>query len=370
MAGADVVTFDAPKDPIRRSPGFAKKRLSEWKLDIMGLCSFGCKYCSSNSGNYLRINREKFADETERQLGRRLLPASAPGLTFEWEGVADRVRDQIRRKRGYWGEGETLVFSMLTDGFSPRLVTSGVTEDVLHELIDFTGFRIRILTKSAIVGMPRWVDLLQRWGDRVLVGLSIGTLDDRWAKKIEVGTSSPSARIRALHRLQDAGVPTYGMLCPVFPDVVQDERGVEQLVDAIRPGLCEEIFAEPYNDRANWRTVAEGYGDDSPGRLWLQECYGGRRPWMWSSYAVELYQRIRAQLKALGIGPEKLRYLLYELGARGDAGILEEHADALGDSAGILFQSKPGEDGLSQNPAIRSRQAAAGSSSSTLPASR
>ena len=54
-----VVRVPSIAQPICRSPGFEKKRLSEYKLDLMALCGFGCRYCSSNWGNYLRINRER-----------------------------------------------------------------------------------------------------------------------------------------------------------------------------------------------------------------------------------------------------------------------------------------------------------------------
>ena len=67
-----VVEVPSIKVPITSSPGFAKKDLSDFKLDACGLCGFGCRYCSSNSGNYLRINRAMFADLTEQQLGEGL----------------------------------------------------------------------------------------------------------------------------------------------------------------------------------------------------------------------------------------------------------------------------------------------------------
>jgi hypothetical protein len=69
-----LVNVPAIKEPIQPSPGFAKKGLSDFKLDLMSLCQFGCSYCSSNAGNHLRINRERFANYTQRQLGQRLYP--------------------------------------------------------------------------------------------------------------------------------------------------------------------------------------------------------------------------------------------------------------------------------------------------------
>lgn len=361
MSDAKVVTLPTPKDPMRKSPGFAKKLLSTWKLDLSGLCGYGCGYCSSNAGNYLRINRTKFADVTEEQLGERLLPADEPALTFEYRDILDALRIQVRPHPHSWGYGETLVFSMLTDGFSPRLVRSGTTEEALRIIMEGTSFRIRILTKNSCVGAPFWRSFFLAWPGRFVVGLSIGTMDDQWAKRIEVGTSSPSARMRALRSLQDAGVPTYGMLCPVFPDVLAD-RGVERLADAIRPGRCESVWAEPYNDRQNWLRVREGYDEGSRGYEWLTRAYkggdrrrhrkgAGNRKAVWSSYATTLLLRLRDKAKSEGWG-DKLRYLLYE------GGIAPADAAQMGALDGVLLQSTPDVYGRSLNPHIRRLQGA------------
>jgi hypothetical protein len=66
-----IVNVPSIKDPIKKSPGFAKKELADYKLDIMGRCQFQCSYCSSDHSNYLRINQERFADLTGEQTGVR-----------------------------------------------------------------------------------------------------------------------------------------------------------------------------------------------------------------------------------------------------------------------------------------------------------
>ena len=58
-----LVSIPSVKEPIQPSPGFAKNSLSDFKLDIMALCQFGCRYCSSNWGNYLWIHRERLQQE-------------------------------------------------------------------------------------------------------------------------------------------------------------------------------------------------------------------------------------------------------------------------------------------------------------------
>jgi DNA repair photolyase len=336
--------------PIQPSPGFEKKGLAEYKLDLLALCGFGCAYCSSNEGNYLRIHREEFRKLTIAQTGLDVVPADSPGLTFEWPDVIEKLEAQLARKPRTWGAGLTLVFSMLTDGFSPRLVQSGLTRRALDLIIERTSFRIRVLTKNACVGSRGWIEFFAEHADRFVVGLSTGTLDDGWAKRVEIGTSPPSKRLEALRRLQDAGVSTYGMLCPVFPDVLH--RGdLDRLVEQIRPRRCETIWAEPYNDRTNWRRVQQTYPSDSRTHTWFTAAFETRGGGAWSEYAIDLYERLRAIAERDG-WLDRLKYLLYE------ANLSPEFAPRLRDLAGVSLQSDPGGDGFSKSEAVAELQRA------------
>ena len=344
-----IVEVPTIEEPIQPSPGFAKKQIADYKLDICGLCQFGCVYCSSNHGNYLRIRRKPFATLTEKQTGTRTLPADNPDLMFAWREILENMERQLRGKPETWGEGQTLVFSMLTDGFSPHLVTSGVTESALRLVLEKTRFRIRVLTKNAIVGSNRWIKLFQKWPDRFVVGLSAGTLDNDWARLIERKTSLPTARIRALNNLQEAGVPTFGMLCPTFPHALEDDH-LERLVEQICPELVEHVWAEPFNDRDNWMHVRDCLPAGHRDRKFLNDVYEDRATPAWSNYAAELYRRLRARADRDG-WLDKLRYLLYE-----DL-VIDSDAATFDGLKGVLLQSKPDNDGKSRNKAFAALQA-------------
>jgi DNA repair photolyase len=174
-------------------------------------------------------------------------------------------------------------------------------------------------------------------------------MDNTWAKSVERKTSVPTARIRALNNLQDAGVPTFGMLCPVFPHVLEGD-GLERLIDRIRPDLVDHCWAEPYNDRVNWKNMCEACPVGGRDRQFLIDVYEKDSKAAWSRYAVELYSRLHRKAEHEG-WMEKLRYLLYE------DKIVAEDVAALQDMAGVLLQSKAGENGKSQNAAIAALQA-------------
>jgi DNA repair photolyase len=318
------------KNPITKSPGFEKKRLSEWKIDLLLLCGFGCIYCSSNYGYLLRTRKGRLVE----WLGVvEELIFSEHQIDYEPESFKQHLAVQLDRLGAGFGAGHTLVFSMLTDAFSPATLKSGLTRDVLEMLLERTQFRIRVLTKNCTVGYGDWLDLFARHRDRFVVGLSIGTLDDDWTSAMELYTTPPSLRVRAFQNLLANGVPAFGMLCPVFPGADRSDR-LEALVDAFTPNhpLVEDFWAEPFNDRRNARQVVERLtAVHHPYAGECQRVLLGERP-EWSRYATNMLLALQRKAQAEGwIG--KLKYMLYESGVTPDDARRIESLD------GVLLQS-------------------------------
>jgi DNA repair photolyase len=370
-----VVTVPGVKAPIAPSPGFAKKELADYHLELGALCAFGCSYCSSNVGNFYRINRGKFLAAVEEQTGQKIAAvdifvekkkagggvdrvrthARDPSLHIRFGNAIEQLQAQLDGKPTSFGAGKTLVFSMLTDSFAPAVVASGATYEALRILVERTSFRIRVLTKSAIVGNEKWVPYFADHRERFVVGLSIGNTNPGWAKAVEIGTSKPQARIRAHRALQDAGVPVFAMLCPVFPHMLAGNL-LRDLLDALRPQQCERIWAEPYNDRQNAASVREGYPEGSRWYGWMTKTFGisslTRSREMWSHYASLLYLRLRDELETYGTHGvvDRLRYLLYE----GD--VVQDHAKRFAGMHGLLLQGQKGDDGESKDPEFKASE--------------
>lgn len=360
-----VVEVPAVQEPIQRS-AFEHKDLATYKVDFMMLCAAGCLYCSTNRGTLHRVRRAQHTRLTEDQLGERISNVEIrdqagnvthqmdPGLTFTTPAVIENLERQLSTKPKGWRSGDVLVVSQLTDPFSLPILKDGTTERGLNLILERTGFRVRVLTKMSAV--TRFVDLYLAHRDRFVVGLSIGTIDEAWARAVEINTSTPKARARALHELQDAGVATYGMLCPIFPDVLMKPGALDELIDAIRPThpSVQHVWAEPYNDRQNWQDVRSGYQEGSPGWNWMTRAFDAADEGeTWSEYATELYVRIITRARRDGWA-HKLRYLLYERGitshdARAFDGLLAGGPKPL---EGVLLQDPPGESGRSTNKAI------------------
>lgn len=285
------------KIQIQPCPGFTKKTLADYHLELIGLCGFKCTYCSSNRGvAYVRLSEPRWRVAVKDQLGVELdicdsITPDGDSIMIGYPDIVGLLEAELVDKPTDYGEGKTLVLSQLTDPFSPSLVTSGVTRRVLDLLLERTKFRIRILTKSAVIGKPEWVRFFGAYHDRFIVGMSITTLDDRIVETVERGTSKPSARIRAHRVLQDHGIPVYGMLCPILPDSVQY---LSQLLDGIRPRACETVWIESVNPRQD---------------LWSKHHPTNRADW--SRYTTDLYLAVAHRATEQG-WIDRLHYLLYE----------------------------------------------------------
>jgi DNA repair photolyase len=340
---SSVVEFETNKSIIAKST-WTKKLLADRHLEALLFCQYGCTYCSSNAGLHLRFKKKSIEKAVQKATGEAFDPHNAGHLVIAYSEIVKALDEELSRKRRKPGAGKTLVYSQLTDGFSPVLLTTGTARQILELLIEKTEYQIRVLTKNAIVGRPEWVQFFAKHADRFVVGLSIGTLDAAFAQKMEWLTSRPDSRIKALHDLQNAGVATFGMLCPVFPQILDTDE-LEHLIDEIRPELCEHVWAEPYNERHNWQHVRDCYEEGSAMWDWMTRVFEQGDKAVWSRYATDLYLRIHDKAVSQGWS-DKLRYLLYE----GD--ITAQDAREFSGMEGVLLQSKSDEDGRSRNKAF------------------
>lgn len=107
----------------------------------------------------------------------------------------------------------------------PRLEKKlGLTRRVL-ELFVRENVRFQIVTKSDIV--VRDIDLLRR--SRCCVAVTVTTMDESVAKKLEPGAPPPGERVEALKELKDAGIPVSVRIDPVIPGLTDSLRVLEEV---------------------------------------------------------------------------------------------------------------------------------------------
>jgi len=89
-----------------------------------------------------------------------------------------------------------------------------------------------LITKNALV--ERDIDLLAPLAEQNLVSVhfSVTSLDPHLSAKLEPRASAPHARLRAMRRLHDAGIPVGVMVAPVIPWI--NDAELEAVMEAAR----------------------------------------------------------------------------------------------------------------------------------------
>ncbi|MEJ0045818.1 MAG: PA0069 family radical SAM protein [Rhodospirillales bacterium] len=161
-------------------------------------CEHGCIYC--------------YARPTHAYLG------YSPGLDFETKlvfkpDVAALLEKELR-KPGY--VPRSMALGSNTDPYQPVERTLKLTRAVLEVLEKF-GHPVSIVTKSA--GVLRDLDILQRLAARGLirVWLSVTTLDNLLARRMEPRAATPERRLATVAALTQAGVPAGVLAAPMIP---------------------------------------------------------------------------------------------------------------------------------------------------------
>jgi len=103
-------------------------------------------------------------------------------------------------------------------------------------------FPLLLLTKSDIV--IRDTDLLENM--QAVVAVTITTLDDALAKKLEPFAPLPSKRLRAIELLVARGIKTVVRFDPIIPTINDSEENIREVVDTLASIGIEQIISSTY----------------------------------------------------------------------------------------------------------------------------
>ena len=173
---------------------------SDYTMNIYRGCNHGCIYCDSMSECY-RI--DDFGT----------VRAKADALAI--------IRDDLRRKvrKGIVATGS------MSDPYNSFERELSLTARAL-QLLDAYQFGVAIATKSDLI--TRDIAALQmiKAHSPVLCKMTVTTMDESLAAKIEPGAPNPNRRIAAVKSLTDAGLFTGVLLMPVLPFLEDTEENV------------------------------------------------------------------------------------------------------------------------------------------------
>jgi DNA repair photolyase len=167
-------------------------------------CEHGCIYC--------------YARPTHEYLG------FSAGLDFESKIMVKLDAPELLRRElssPKW-QSQVIFMSGVTDCYQPVERKLKLTRSCLEVLAEFRN-PVAVVTKNFLV--TRDLDLLAELARHhcVSVGISITTLDTDLRKIMEPRTSPPEARLNAIQKLAEAGIPVGVAVAPVIPGLTDHE---------------------------------------------------------------------------------------------------------------------------------------------------
>ena len=223
-----------------------------WSINPYVGCEFGCTYC------YARDTHRWVVERAERRYGGTAVERSGDttvGGSIASVGLPPYRRSALPPEEAFEKEilvksevaevlartlnpaqvaGHTLVIGTATDPYQPAERRFRLTRRILEVLRSYHGLSIGIITKSPLI--TRDLDLLQVLSQRheVSVNISLATADRRLARRLELRSPVPSARLRALRRLTEGGVYAGLLVAPIIPGVTDDWAGLARLIEAAK----------------------------------------------------------------------------------------------------------------------------------------
>ena len=224
-------------------------------------CEHGCVYCFARPSHaYLELS---------------------PGLDFETKlfaktNAAERLRAELARP-SY--RCSTIALGINTDAYQPIERRYRITRECLEVLAE-TRHPVSFITKSALI--ERDADLLGEMARQKLVHVyfSVTSLDNRLSAKMEPRAAAPHARLRAMRRLHDAGVPVGVMVAPVIPMISDHE--LERILEAAHEHGARAagyvLLRLPHELKDVWREWLELHYPERAAHVTslLRQMHGGR----------------------------------------------------------------------------------------------
>jgi len=304
---------------IVRTSEFERKRLAPFAVNVGVKYGHGCLFCST--GSVLRMLRYF------KELGEDLLGG---GYAIVDPDTPRRAAEDTRRIRARG----MVQLCTLVDAWAPEAQEHDLGRRCLEAILSEPGWTVRILTKNAAVRKD--FDLIERYRDRVLVGLSITATPDKETilGVIEPNASSIPARMETLKGAARRGLRTYGMFCPLLPGIADSSEQIDELIQFAVSCQAEEVFVEAVNPRGpGFRRCQEalelwGYQREAEavGRI--------RHKVHWSRCVADLIAKVQQSMRRFSdIG--KLRYLLHPSRLTD-----EDRARIASDDAGVIWLGK------------------------------
>ena len=231
---------------------FKYKSLSCWALNTAVGCIHGCRFCYVPDTSTIKQGEtlKGFGvEDPDLEWGSYVLVRSLNDKAFLSSlKVAEETPLQKLNSDG----NRAVMLCTTTDPYQMlpdkelRKQHSELVTKALELILEKSTINVRILTRSPLAKQD--FDLYKRFGNRLLFGMSIPTLDNKLARIYEPHAPAPSKRLETLREAKKAGLNIYVAVAPTYPEC--DENDLRNTISAIASLEPVTIFHEPINIRA------------------------------------------------------------------------------------------------------------------------
>ena len=186
-------------------------------------CEFGCRYCYARyTHEFLELQPEEF----ERKI-------------YFKQNAAWLLAQELKRLK----PGTEIAIGTATDPYQPLERKLGITRSLLEVFAKTGGFKLGIVTKSALI--TRDLDLLKDVTrvNQLSVNITVTTTDRKLARILEPRAPRPDLRLKALADLRKAGIRA-GVLCsPLMPGITDLRSSIDAVASAAAAAGACYMFA-------------------------------------------------------------------------------------------------------------------------------
>ena len=163
--------------------------------------------------------------------------------------VVEVLRAELNRRS--WRR-ETVAIGAATDPYQPAEGRYRLTRGCI-EALGRARTPFMIITRGPLV--VRDLDVLTEASRRaaVTVSVSVATMDEALAARLEPGVAPPRQRLRAIRLLTDAGIAAGVALAPVLPGLTDAPRSLAAVLAAAREAGAVHAWSNVLNLRAGTR---------------------------------------------------------------------------------------------------------------------
>ncbi|GAA5119536.1 hypothetical protein JIN84_21550 [Luteolibacter yonseiensis] len=271
---------------------FINKSLSSWAVNMFMGCSHGCRFCSvpdTSTGKQKSTLAPFGVDDPIAEWGQYALLRPWDERKF----IASVMKAEGTDPATLNADGNrAVIFSSTTDPYQVFPGSQGerrlfneharsLIRNALTAIRDHSTLNVRILTRSPLARSD--FDLFKSFGNRLLLGTSLPTLDPTLSRIYEGRSPAPRQRLKLLLDAHAEGINTFVAVAPVFPECGYD--GMLEVFQAVKAANPCTVFMEPINLRRGnvdrIRLAAERMGKPIDMTPFTGE---------WSDYAISALQ--------------------------------------------------------------------------------